>query len=96
MQPILIKFRREDLDLIRCFTLRAYCFNERSKVEAIKLAVHLIEKAPEFNMKELERLVRDDYAKYFMNMPFHVSFSLLYKEREDLEKFLAYVDNFME
>ena len=90
MYPIIIKFDADINELIRTITIRQYCNNELSKKEALKIAVKLIEEAHRYNIKEYGKFLKDQKQSIFMNLPYHVSFTLLYKTREEANDFMQY------
>ena len=96
MHPIIIKFRLDENAFIRSFTFRQYCVNVASYREALKISAHLLEKANDYNLRTYNQMVKDEVWREYKEMPFHVSFTLLYSSKEDAKNFLLYALEMLE
>lgn len=95
MQPIVIKFNVDENELIHTVTIRQYCINELSKREALKIAVRLIEEAECYNLKVYGKNIQDPNQFTYVNLRYHVSFTLLYKTKVEAKQYLLHVINIL-
>lgn len=86
--PILVS----DNKFLRRINVRAYCVEEAAEKVALMIFIRMIEASSKFNLKIWNEYVEEDNSP-FANMYSEVSFTVLYKDKEDRDKFVNLINS---